>query len=157
MNLPPEIWSTIAEAIDAGSDWKSFIFTCQLFSQFNNDKKIIHFANPLATLIKRLPNHDWDWLSIVNNPWMNDDIIEKIASFPTFKPTKEAILVQLDGYNSQILLINNNDSTIMDFTNVSIDMIRKYHPRKRLHGLSAVADLELILANPDLNWVWKEV
>lgn len=156
MELPPELWCMVGDQITSGSDWKSFIFTCKMFADFNNTSKVDRFSNHLATLVRMFPDANWNWLTMCTNPWMCDSIIEQIANFGSIELRKETTIGELDGYNIQILTINNN-KTVIDFTNVSIDLIRKYHPKKKLYGLSRTASWQVIHNNLDLRWMWDQV
>jgi hypothetical protein len=90
MNVPPEIWSMVAQYINDGKTWKAFLQTYTMFSCFASDDKTLALSNPLWTLIEKHLDRDWNWESISANEWTTFDIV---AKYPD-KPWTWEILVQ---------------------------------------------------------------
>ena len=75
MELPPEVWTLVADSIDDGSTWKSWILVCRMFSDMNIEEKILKHSNPLWSLIKKFPDADWNWVGISQNPNTTYEIV----------------------------------------------------------------------------------
>lgn len=82
MNIPPELWSMIAQNINDGRTWKSFLQTCTMFSCFASDEKTLELSNPLWTLIEKHPDRNWNWESISANEWTTFEIVAKYPNKP---------------------------------------------------------------------------
>jgi hypothetical protein len=80
--LPPEIWTQVAEFIENGRDWKSFIFTCRMFYDMHGEPMLLKHANPLWSLILRHPDKPWNWSSVSMSPWTTFEIVSKYPRFP---------------------------------------------------------------------------
>jgi hypothetical protein len=58
--LVSDNYREIANHIDCGSDWKSWLLVCKDFAAMANRAQVARFSNHLTTLLKLYPDRYWD-------------------------------------------------------------------------------------------------
>lgn len=122
--LPFEMICMIAENINTGQDWKSWIFTCKCFSLMNSIIKVRKYSNHLTTLIKLFPDKPWNYNNLIENPKLNhscckklDDLIDLKSKLKRNPDTWQAYLEQHDDFDL-LNLTNYQDVPWEVFKNV---------------------------------------
>lgn len=135
--LPRDCLTEIFRYIDAGSDYKSIVFTCRewcdvMIKIYPNLAQ--QLTNHLATLVKMFPEKSWNWAVLTMHKQITMEFMQNTSGRWTF-------------------------SYIVGNPNVTAKVAEQYLDRANYeyvqYELPHVRDI--ILANPDRSWLWKRV
>lgn len=151
--LPSEMLMEIGKHITDGVTWKNFISSGnEIYKAVKPIKKekVAELSNHLWTLIKKFPDWQWDWISVlsnVNTKWHNI-----IDDFPLKESLWNATLVPT--------LFEDLWTAISRNPNIVLDNVLS-HPSLPWYFLSLSRNINIplwfIKETPHLKWNWGEI